>query len=165
MIFSNEIFFQYEPLVLLDGMPILNTNEVLQFNPFKIKSLDVVSRRFIMNRVNFTGVVSYRTYEGDFTWQKPHEEDFVFDYDGVQEKRIFYQPAYENTTKTNKRLPDFRTLLYWNPDLQLNANNEVDISFFTSDKTGKFKGVIQGLTQDGQPIYHTFDFKVSKVSN
>jgi len=161
----NEIYFLYEPLVLLDGMPILNTNEVLEFNPFKIKSLDVVSRRFIMNRVNFTGVVSYRTYEGDYTWQKPHEEDFVFDYDGVQEKRIFYQPAYENTNKTNKRLPDFRTLLYWNPDLQLNANNEVDISFFTSDKTGKFKGVIQGLTQDGQPIYHTFDFKVNKVSN
>ena len=159
----NEINFQRGPLILLDGMPILSTNEVLKFNPLKIKSLDVLSRRFVMNNVSFTGIVSYRTYNGDYTWQKPHKGTFTFDYNSVQEKRIFYQPAYKNTEVSNNKLPDFRTLLYWNPSLQLDANGEIDIQFFTSDKTGMFKGVIQGLTQDGQPIYHTFNFEVNEL--
>lgn len=161
----NKAFFQHEPLILLDGMPILTTNEVLKFNPSKIKSLDVVSKRFIINKVNVNGIVSYRTYNGDYTWQQPDKEDFRFDYNGVQEKRIFYQPAYENTEIVTNKLPDFRTLLYWNPHLQLSAKGEIEVEFFTSDKTGTFKGVIQGLTQDGQPIYRTFNFDVNKRSN
>jgi len=161
----DEIFFEGNPLMLLDGMPILSANKILAFDPFKIKSLDVVSRRFVSNKVEFKGIVSYRTYDGDYTWQAPHEEDFVFDYSGLQEKRIFYQPKYDTKENRNSKMPDFRTLLFWEPNIILNSGEIKEIQFFTSDKLGSFKGILQGLSQDGQPIFEQFDFTVEAVSN
>ncbi|UZR97244.1 hypothetical protein [Chondrinema litorale] len=161
----DEEFFNTEPLILLDGMPILNTNDVINFDPFKIKKLDVVTRRFIMDKVNFTGIVSYFTYNHDYTWQKPDDKAIVFTYDGMQLKREFYSPAYTSNDQKSGRIPDFRSLLYWNPDIVLKEGEKANYSFYTSDKPGKYTGVIQGITNSGKPVYKSFEFEVSDSSN
>jgi hypothetical protein len=47
-------------------------------------------------------------------------------------------------------LPDYRNLLYWNPDINTNVAGQQSVNFFSGDMTGKFVVVLQGLSKDGQ---------------
>jgi hypothetical protein len=60
------------------------------------------------------------------------------------------QPDY---TIDDKKKPDNRTTLYWNPDITLEAGNrEIKISFYNSDTTKRFHVVLEGITSDGRLV-------------
>ncbi|MBE0651092.1 MAG: hypothetical protein IH595_09645, partial [Bacteroidales bacterium] len=40
--------------------------------------------------------------------------------------------------------------LYWNPDVDLNSENEIHFSFTTADTPGKYAIVLQGIDADGK---------------
>ena len=62
----------------------------------------------------------------------------------------FKTPDYSKGIYTNE---DRRQTLYWNPDLYITPDTrEVKIRFFNSDKTTRFKVVIEGYTSDGRFI-------------
>jgi hypothetical protein len=56
--------------------------------------------------------------------------------------------------------PAFFSTIYWNYGLILNGNKEANLEFYTSDITGKFRVVVQGITNN-DVIYgeHYFDVK------
>lgn len=70
-------------------------------------------------------------------------------YDGLQRQREFYSPRYENSKQRESRMPDQRTLLYWNPEVITNTDGKQKLEFYTSDLPGKYKIVVEGITNDG----------------
>lgn len=70
-------------------------------------------------------------------------------------EKEFYKDDYKDPQE-----PAFFSTLYWNYGMLLNAYNEKELSFYTSDITGKFRVVIQGLTEKGV-VYaeHFFEVK------
>ena len=67
-------------------------------------------------------------------------------YSGIKE---FYVPDYENTSLPV--VPDYRSTLYWNPFLLMNAKNKrVTISFYNNDNGKKFRVIIEGMNEAGQ---------------
>ena len=58
-------------------------------------------------------------------------------------------PRYDATTRAS-RLPDFRNLLHWVPTLIPDAQGRASLDFYTSDQTGTYRVVVQGLTPTGQ---------------
>jgi len=59
-------------------------------------------------------------------------------------------------------LPDFRNVLYWNPNITLTNNNNGQVySFYTSDLPGRYAVVVQGISANGLcgSIINTFDVK------
>jgi hypothetical protein len=73
----------------------------------------------------------------------------LLDYDGLELQREFYSPAYDNDAAYRSRVPDFRNVLYWAPYLNTTPNGKNSVSFYTSDQTGHYIGVIQGITTNG----------------
>ena len=71
------------------------------------------------------------------------------EYEGLQVHREFYSPAYKTIRQTQQRLPDFRNVLYWSPDLPA-GKNTTPVEFFSSDLPGDYLIVIQGLSPDGR---------------
>jgi hypothetical protein len=59
-------------------------------------------------------------------------------------------------------MPDFRSLLYWTPEIKSGADGEKQLSFYTSDLTGKYALVVQGLTSSGVPGSQMVFFTVKK---
>ena len=84
------------------------------------------------------------------------------DYDGVQLQREFYSPRYESSSDKQKRLPDPRTLLYWNPTLQVKKGEASQLEFYTSDVPGNYTIVVEGLANDGSAGTGTGSFSVTK---
>jgi len=149
-----------ESLVLLDGVPVFNLNDIMAFDPLKIKQLDILPSRYFVGSLAFDGVVSYRTYKGDLGGFKFSTETVMIDYEGLQQYKEFYSPRYETVPEINSRIPDGRHLLYWNPEVQINGSETKQLEFYTSDQPGRYKVVVQGIAADGTPLYGETAFTV-----
>ncbi len=144
-----KTLFDTPSLVLIDGVPVFDMDKVIDFSPLKIKQLDVITNQYFMGQVAFTGIISFMTYKGDMAGFSLDGRPLKMDYDGLQLQREFYVPRYDATQPKMARVPDARTLLYWNPDLKTDAQGKVQVEFPTSDQTGTFIVEINGLTPDG----------------
>jgi hypothetical protein len=142
-------FFESAPLVLFDGVPVWNTNKLIAFDPLKIRKIEVVARRFFWNNVLDSGIVSYRTYEGNLAGFEFDPGVVLIDYKGLQLKREFYAPRYETATQLQSREPDRRNVLSWMPFIQDDGSGKKQVSFYTSDVPGRYAIIVQGIDQKG----------------
>ncbi len=157
----NKSIFQDNPLILLDGVPLFDVNKIMAFNPLKIKKLEVFDRRYFVGPMDFPGLVSYSTFDGDLGGFELPKQQLSLDYEGLQERREFYTPRYEDQRMRENRLPDNRSLLYWNPSVLL-TDGKQKIEFFTSDLDGKYEVVIEGITPEGVSGSSVYQFEVKK---
>jgi hypothetical protein len=151
-----------DPMVLLDGVPIFNIDKVFAIDPIKVKRLEAVNHQYYWGPVFADGILSFTTYKGDMGGFEIDPRAVVLDYEGMQLQREFYSPVYETEQQQKSRLPDFRNVLYWSPDVSTDVNGNASVSFYTSDKTGKYIAIFQGLTADGQAGSYYLNFDVSK---
>ena len=61
----NKKVFDEDPLVLLDGIPVFDIDRIMEFDPLKVRKLEVMTRRYYMGVLSLPGAVSYTTYAGD----------------------------------------------------------------------------------------------------
>jgi hypothetical protein len=146
----EHVFFDSPPLVLLNGVPVLNLNTVIKYDPMNVKRLDIVTRPWYYGNMSFSGIMNFVGYNNHMQAFDLDPHSTVIDYDGLQAQREFYSPVYNTPQQTESRLPDFRKLLYWSPDVLTNSRGEKDIQFYSSDISGKYVVVIQGISKDGK---------------
>ena len=142
--------FEEPSLVLLDGVPIFDMDKVIDFSPLKIRQIDVITNNYFIGQSLFPGVISFMSYKGDLAGFLISPSVLRLDYDGLQWQREFYSPRYETDKQLSSRLPDARTVLYWNPDLKTDAHGKGRVQFYTSDQAGTYVVDVNGLTTDGQ---------------
>ncbi len=158
----SESIMMEDPFILLDGVPVFDVDKIIAYDPLKVQKLEVVASRYILGPIKANGILSYTTYKGDLPGFSLNPHDVILDYDGLQNQRIFYSPDYSTEEALQSRLPDFRNVLYWSPDINTNANGEGKISFFTGDIPGKYVVEIQGISADGNAGSSSFTFDVEK---
>jgi len=151
-----------DPLMLLDGVPVFDLDKLFTVDPLKIERLDVVNQKYYWGPIKANGMVALSSYKTDFGGMKLDPKAIVLDYEGLQLQRQFYSPVYDSDTQVRSRIPDFRNLLYWAPDVNTGTDGKAQVSFYTSDKPGKYIGVLQGLTYIGQAGSSVFTFDVVK---
>jgi hypothetical protein len=157
-----QTFFEKKPLVLLDGVPVTDLNRLMAFDPLKIKKIDVVARKYFLNDLVAEGIVNMTTYNQDLAGFELPAHASVLDYNGMQLKRDFYAPVYELKEQVDSRLPDFRNLLTWLPDVKTTVSGTVPISFYTSDLPGTYAVVVEGLDAAGNAGTSVMTFTVQK---
>ena len=60
-----NLHFDTEPLVLLDGVPVFDTNILLGIDPLKIRNIQVVANKYYFGSKVLDGIVSLSSYDGD----------------------------------------------------------------------------------------------------
>jgi hypothetical protein len=154
-----------DPIILLDGVPLFDADEIMAFDPLKVKKLDVLTRQYYLGIMVMQGVVAYSTYQGDLGGFTLNPRALVVDYEGLQINREFYSPVYDDKKARSSRIPDQRSLIYWNPDVTLANGESKTVSFYTSDLTGSYRIDIQALTEDGTPASVSSSFVVKRFNN
>ncbi len=151
-VFDNirKEYFQNDPLILLDGVPAFDVNKLMAYDPLKIRKLEVVSRMYFYGKLIFGGIVNFITYNGDLPGYELDPHTTVVDYEGMQLQREFFSPVYGTKEQYAARLPDYRNLLYWSPEVKTTREGKQETGFYTSDLPGKFAIVLQGITPDGK---------------
>jgi hypothetical protein len=158
----DQRFFPDEPLILIDGVPYFNSNELIQQDPLKIRRLDLINRQYLVGYQTYPGIINLTTYRGDLEgiWLDPHA--LVLDYPGIPGEREFFSPQYETEQQINSRMPDYRTLLDWVPQIKSGVGGKAALSFYTSDLPGKYVLSVQGLSSSGEPGSRLIFFNVKK---
>jgi hypothetical protein len=142
-------FFESDPLVLLDGVPIFNIDSLMVLDPLKIRKLETLQRKIFMGGTYFPGIMNWTTYKGDLGGYILDPHSTVVDYEGLALQREFYSPAYATEEQLESHLPDFRNVLYWSPEVPVNGAGKGGLSFYSSDLPGKYFVVVQGIAADG----------------
>jgi hypothetical protein len=157
---QNKRFFDKAPLVLLDGVPILNMDKFIEYDPLKIRKLEVVSRTYFLGNLAFNGIANFLTYDGKMEGYELDPRATLIDYKGLQVQREFMAPVYENQAQIDSRSPDFRHLLHWSANINTSSKGKINAAFYTSDVPGKYAIVLQGISKQGQPLYKEITFIV-----
>ena len=134
----------------------------MAFDPRKVSKLEVLTRKYFLGPHVYNGLVSYTTYQGDLAGFQLDPRVLLMEYEGLQLRREFYAPAYETQEQQLSRLPDFRNLLYWSPDIVTGADGKTGLSFYTSDQTGTYIMVVQGMTKSGLAGSNVMTFEVKQ---
>lgn len=145
---ANTVF-QNDPLVLLDGVPIFNLNRLMRYDPLNLSDLDLADRHYYYGSLSMDGIMSFRTYHGNLKDYVLNSHALVLDYPGLELRRRFPDIAHDRSA-SDIHLPDFRQLLYWNPELAIPASAPVRLRFFTGDLKGAFRIVVQGVDRNGR---------------
>ena len=78
---------------------------------------------------------------------------------GYSNNREFYSPEYTPENINSPRL-DYRTTLYWDPDITTKYGNAV-LSFFTSDELSYYRIIVEGIMDNGSICLGTASFAVN----
>ena len=150
-----------EPMILLDGVPLFDADKIMSVDPLKIKKLEVVTRKYYLGPLSMPGIVSYTSYQGDVAGIEMDPGTVSMNYEGLQLQREFYSPRFETAKQLSSRVPDKRYLLFWSPQFTTKNDGSSQLEFYTSDITGDFQIVIEGLSKDGfaGQTLHTFTVK------
>jgi hypothetical protein len=158
---NNELFNQ-NPLILLDGLPIFDVNKFMKINPLLIESIEVINSRSFIGESVFDGVIYVNSYERDYANYVIDHNYNKMNYYHIDDRITYFTPDYSNHEFKHSRIPDFRNLLFWNPDIRIDQGIFKKIEFYTSDDEGIYEIEISGINMDGSIISITSDFEVVK---
>ena len=156
---KNKTTFK-DPLVFYDQIPIFNINELLKVKPKFIDQINVINRKYIIGNYIFSGIIFIKSKTGKFPGINFPKNSKITKYQTTYESYVLKFPQYEKTNNGNDHLPDFRTLLYWNPDIILKDNRT--LHFYTSDHSSEYDVIIRGISSSGKLFFGQTSFKVKK---
>lgn len=71
---------------------------------------------------------------------------------GYSRSRKFNSPDYSNPENDTTKM-DYRSTIYWNPEVVTEGKTgKTSVSFFASDLPGKYRIIVEGVLQNGEPI-------------
>ena len=154
-------YFEEDPLILLDGIPVSDASKIIALDPQKIKRIEVVMYNYHIGSYVFAGIVNVKSYSGEIGATQIDPNSLVIEYDGLQQQREFYSPQYGSREAEDSHIPDFRNVLYWAPQITTGSDGKSQLSFYSSDLKGKFAVVVQGITANGLPGKTVTQFEVT----
>jgi len=90
--------------------------------------------------------VTTRTGAGPFLKKSPNL--YLYRPINYGDTKVFYSPKYTAANKADKK-PDFRSTIYWNPNLMTDAKGNAQTYFFSADKKGTYTVWIEGSDMQG----------------
>lgn len=139
------------PVYIIDGVMTDDTDYFMRLKPTEVSKIKIVNTREKLKTfgaIGRGGVIMVETKITDNFEKVPRSKQSFVVY-GLSEP---VQVKEFNGTVLKGRVPDLRSSLYWNPELKLDENGEATFTFYTSDVTGDYSLLLEGITTSGEPV-------------
>ena len=153
-------YFEEDPLILLDGIPVSDASKIIALDPQKIKRIEVVMYNYHIGSSVFAGIVNVKSYSGEIGATQIDPNSLVIEYDGLQQQREFYSPQYGSREAEESHILILE-MCYTGPPDNNGFDGKSQLSFYSSDLKGKFAVVVQGITANGLPGKTVTQFEVA----
>ncbi len=110
---ADKGVFDTNPLILIDAMPVFDSDLLASFNPKFLQRLEVLNREFYLNDRIYPGVLSFSSYANNFGFFPLAPAARFFDYQGIQPSVIIDRNQFVQPSSSSTRIPDWRTVLNW----------------------------------------------------
>jgi hypothetical protein len=150
------------PLFLLDGVPLEGHGAILGLDPSLLRFIRVVDSRYFVGEMEFDGIIDLESDRGDYRDFELPSSTVLYRFQGATTNCRDHSAPGDPVPGSGKgdHQPDFRTLLYWNPEFLTGAGGTAEISFSTPDVPGSYQVVVEGVTRDGTKGRALQSFKV-----
>lgn len=155
---SKDLEIYGLPLVLVDGLPIKDVNDLFDINMSTIYKVSLINQGYVYGPNLFSGLISFETKDDNYISKSSGDYIKKIDLQRPTIKKLYFSPDYASGT-LSQRIPDYRHQLLWMPELNI-VDKENTVSFYTSDVTGNFEIVLEGFTKKGVPISLKESFEV-----
>ncbi|MEC8831552.1 MAG: hypothetical protein VX772_04275, partial [Bacteroidota bacterium] len=139
----------YSPLVIVDGIVIQEHEDLINYDIKRVKAIHIARNQFVVGGQIFQGVFDVETFDADFVAN--YQKGYLY---GIELLRPEPQKKYFKQDYSNDRfaeIPDFRHQLLWQPNFAL-EDSTIALEFYTSDLEGEFEVVVEGFTEQMQPV-------------
>jgi len=161
---ERNIVYEKNPLMILDGVPVFDADELMALDPLKVEKIETVKRRFHKGSLDCQGIVNYTTYKGDLAGYELNKHAMAVAYSGIQSGKQYYFPTYASSFDKRSKIPDYRNTLYWEPFIGLiEKNKEIDI--YTSDYVSAYEIRIEGIDKNGKIYSYNGYIQVKGIPN
>lgn len=143
--------------VFLNGMPI-DVSGLMGIMPSEVESVEIflrddlgtVNRTYQTNGVllvNTKKVETTRISKEELQNLLPKHNVITFTPLGYQARKVFYLPKYDTPSVP---VADFRTTIYWNPDIEADGQGKATLQFHNADGRGAYKVTVEGFDAQGR---------------
>ena len=145
----NLSYFEEKPGVFIDGVLYSDYSQIARIPVSEINSISILTELYYYHDFSFGGIVDLHTKKSDFSAVQllPNMIRLVFPLAARPEMK--YNAMDHSLTDTPDRLPDFRYLICWEPDITIGSSGENTIQFFTGDVTGEYTVKVTGISSEG----------------
>jgi TonB-dependent SusC/RagA subfamily outer membrane receptor len=149
------INFSNDPKSPPPDIDILNTNSIETVEVLKYASTSIYG----MDGAN--GVLIITTKQGGGTNIKDIASIGILPIApmGFYKAREFYSPKYDNTPLVTKQR-DFRSTIYWNPEIKTDNDGNASFEYYNADSTGAYRVVVEGIDNKGNIGRQVYRYKV-----
>lgn len=153
---TNQVYG--DPLILIDNLPVFNVNQLLEISPELMEKISVINSAYVYGEHLFRGIVFFETNTKNFAGIELPVSSTFLEFQAVEELE---QYTNEDHSEQSGRIPDFRNVLYWNPDAEFDTEKG-KVSFYTSDYEGMYVVIVRGVNRNGEFSLGTTSFTVSE---
>lgn len=147
--------FQENPLILIDAMPVFDSDVLAKFDPKDIEKLEVLTREFSFNKDKFSGVLSFTSFQNDFgKFELPKNALYLNYWPMLKTKKL--ETPHFNPKIGTANYPDFRTSLLWNTNQSTSR-----LQFYTSEIKGKFEIKVSYLNERSELQFLQSNFEIT----
>ena len=137
------------PGVFVDGVLYSDYLEMARIPVQEIHDIAILPELYYYHDFTFGGIIDLHTRNADFSSVPllPNMTRLIYPLASPQQTE-FNRKAYPDTTISD-RIPDFRYLICWEPDIHLVDTAASTIYFYTGDVVGEFTVKLCGISSDG----------------
>jgi hypothetical protein len=155
---NQHLYMEHEPVVFLDGVYIDNINQIIQMGSNKIKRVDMLCCRFNYGEIVFPGILAVFSKNNEIANIQTNPTTLRVQLETYHAWSVYTAPMAVKGNPDHQ--PDFRQLLYWNPDIEISPQQNQVPEFYASDHSGSYIIRIEGISSEGVPISAVARFSV-----
>jgi hypothetical protein len=153
-------YYAEPPLIMIDGVIINDLTVLGDLNPEIVEKIEVVKTPYLIGDLVLHGIVNVITRTGDFSNITLPDYTVVLPYRVIDNPDTFIAPDYSDKQKSQKRIPDLRNTLYWNPSIKTDNYGKAETEFWTSDLPGTYTISVRGISAAGERVSFNKSFVV-----
>ncbi len=155
-VYSNKSYSRdYETLILLDGVPLTDQQELLSLPPTRIRAIEVKNKVFIHGGYTFSAIVNFVSRNNDFAGLKLPAQSVLGSYEPPVPAKM---PDFRKHASTSPEIPLLNPTLFWKTGKQVPKGT---ITFSVNDLYGDFRIWLSGFDAKGQWVNGQKRFSVS----
>lgn len=157
---GNNLFFRnmnYPFIVVyIDGAPMDSTFRVQEINVADVAGIELLTGA--QAAVYGEHAILFVTMKSGNPKSSPQMGQTMVSLDGYRFDRQFYSPRFDHPQQNQS--PDLRKTIYWNPNLLTLEGLSPEFSFYTGNKPGRYRFVIEGVDEFGRLVRRVFSREV-----
>ncbi|MBA4410504.1 MAG: hypothetical protein Q8S54_08430 [Bacteroidota bacterium] len=150
---STHYYFEENPLILLDGIPVRDLNVIKDMGTSDIERVDICKNERFYGDLRFPGVVAIYSTKKEYSRLPESSQLIRLKLEAIQLPCKLAEPNL-----TEPSVPDMRQILYWNPATK--PGSMLSVQCNASSIIGQFKLSVKGRLKDGTLIFSEKQFEV-----